>query len=92
MANQDEYETRNGINYRKTDDYALCDRCGGRPIVNNKCLICDVDEPTEEIKKLASLIASECFRRSQDRIAGFQDARHESFNITRAAKIIQASL
>jgi hypothetical protein len=83
-----EYVLRNGINYR-ADGYAFCDRCGRRPIVNDKCLNCDV-RPTEADRELAHEIKQACFSPRQEREPGFRDFRYESFDEETAARILAA--
>lgn len=83
-----EYTTKNGINYRE-DGYAFCNRCGRRPIVNDKCLYCDV-QPTEEHRRLARDLKTFCFSPRMERQPGFSDARYESFDQDLAARILAA--
>ena len=94
-----EYITRNGINYRVDVDlgsplgdkngYAFCDRCGRRPIINDKCLYCDV-QPTAEDRNLAHELKAQCFNQREERQPGFRDARPESFDEEKAARMLAA--
>lgn len=93
------YEIKNGIAYRLPryvgdldGNYAHCDRCGGRPVVNNKCLKCDVSTPTRSAERLADLMKT-CVETHH------HGSRHDgtgwestSFNANEAAKIIQACI
>jgi hypothetical protein len=83
-----EYTTKNGINYRN-DGYAFCGRCGRTPIVNDKCMYCDV-QPTERDLALAGVLKSYCFNPRRERQPGFSDARYESFDTELAARILTA--
>jgi len=92
-----EYDIRNGIAYRKgrydgdSDTlFAYCDRCGRSPIINNKCLKCDVPEPGTKARKLAKVIEWFCFHRSTRGAFGEHSGHFESFESNLAEKIIQA--
>lgn len=94
---EEQYEVRNGIAYRKPRYegdadalYAYCDRCGSRPIVNNKCLSCDVPEPTEQAKRLAKVVEHFCFHRNTRGAFSPYSGHYESFETDLAAKIIAA--
>jgi hypothetical protein len=94
---EDQYEVRNGIAYRKARYdgdpdalYAYCDRCGSRPIINNKCLKCDVGTPGITAERLARLMAR-CMHEiqcgSQFDGSGWS---YSKFDTAEAAKIIEA--
>ena len=83
-----EYTLKNGINYRG-DGFAFCDRCGKVPIVNDKCLYCDV-QTTDEDHALAAELKYHCFNSRQEQSPGFCDFRREGFDIEKAARIIAA--
>lgn len=82
----DEYTLRGGIQYR-ADGYAYCDRCGAVPIVNGKCLACDV-QPTEADTALADKIGRNCFHPRRN--IGLRAVEYERFDSDMAARIIAA--
>jgi hypothetical protein len=81
-----EYTKRNGINYRE-DGYAFCDRCGSRPIVNDRCVWCDV-EPTDSDTAMAEELKRWCFNPSRAHQPGFCDAKPEYFDTDLAARML----
>ena len=76
MAYEDDFNIQDGIAYSKLDTYAHCDRCGFRPVVNRKCISCDVT-PGEASQRLADLLRRFCTGRG-------------GFHADLAARIIQA--
>jgi hypothetical protein len=62
VAYSDDYNIRGGIAYSKGDTYAHCDRCGFRPVVNHKCLKCDLIVSGGAVR-LAGLIERFCVRK-----------------------------
>lgn len=74
---------------RREDGFAFCGRCGRTPIINDKCLNCDV-QPTSNDRGLAETLKRYCYSERQERQPGFVDFRPEKFDIERAAKVIAA--
>lgn len=81
----EDYDVRNGIAYRNGDSYAHCERCGFRPVVNHKCLRCDVVAPGTGSRRLADLLGRFCLREHRHGSSTWQ-----SFDAALAAQIIEA--
>jgi hypothetical protein len=88
---EDEYILLNGINYRKTDNFSYCDRCGRVPIINNRCIYCDVIPSREDFvlaKKLEFTEVSHRFELNLEQAA----RRISAFNSPPRSTIEQLSL
>ena len=82
-----DYETVMGINYYNDGTFAFCDRCGKSPIINHKCLYCDVRLTDHDIE-LARELTRYCFHPRQGAIPGSFNGRPEKFDMDMAARII----
>ena len=79
------YKIVNGIQYRLDDTYAFCARCGGRPVINDKCPYCDVVAITLTAQHVAKLMKT-CMETHTNRKSGYE---HTTFNLEKASRFIQ---